>query len=88
MKVLSLLLSIVVFGVSIFCFIIDFRISAEFNYLIYMSLLFILMSICIIGILINVPLILQEKTRLRYFLKKTFTKNGYLRRKRKVAVQG
>lgn len=88
MKVLSLFLSIIVFGVSIFCFISDFRLSMEFNYLIYMSLLFILMSICIIGVLINVPLILQEKTRLKYFFKRSFFKNGNLRRKKRVAIQG
>ena len=84
MKIISLLLSIIVFAISAFCFISDFRISSEFNYLIYMSLLFLLMAICIIGMFINVPLILQEKRRIRYFIK---TINFKIRRKRKMAIE-
>jgi len=85
MKVLSLILSIAVFGVSIFCFISDFRISSELNYLIYMTLLFILMSICIVGMLINVPLILQERRRLNY-LYTNLSKNKFIKRKKRIAV--
>lgn len=82
MKVLSLILSIVVFCVSVYFFVIDFRFSVESNYLIYMSTLVILMSICVVGMLINIPLIRQERRRMNYLLYSSYAKRNFLKNKR------
>lgn len=82
MKVLSLILSIIVFFVSVYFFIIDFRLSSESNYLIYMSTLLILMSICVVGMLINIPLIRQERRRMNYLLYSTYANKNFLKKKR------
>ncbi|HEU0137102.1 MAG TPA: hypothetical protein VFQ50_07410 [Flavobacterium sp.] len=57
MKLLSLILSSLVFMISAYFFAVDFKFSAEINHIIYMSMLMILMCICIIGMVINVSLI-------------------------------
>lgn len=64
MKMVSLLVSIGVFGFAAYTFATDFQNSLDFNHLIYMCLLVILMSICIVGIMINIPIIIKKK---RYF---------------------
>lgn len=63
MKILSLLLSSSVFCAAAYFFAIDFNRSAELNHLIYMSILFILMAICVVGILMNMPLIVYGKSK-------------------------
>lgn len=80
MKVLSLLLSIAVFGISIYFFYNDFRFSTEINYLIYMSTLAILICICIVGMLINIPLIRQEKRRMNYVSHSLYFKKNFLKK--------
>ena len=65
MKALSLLVSLAVFMVSGYFFVTQFNLSGELNHIIYMSLLLVLMLVCVVGILINVPLILSEKRRVR-----------------------
>jgi membrane-bound acyltransferase YfiQ involved in biofilm formation len=65
MKALSLFVSFAVFIVAGYFFVADFSLSAEANHFIYISLLLILMMICIVGIVLNVPLILQEKRNLK-----------------------
>jgi len=74
MKVLSLLLSIVVFTAAGYFFVIDFRESTELNYLIYMSLLVILMLICVVGIMINLPIILNERRKMRVLIHNSYSK--------------
>ena len=74
MKTLSLLLSLIVFCVAAYFFAVDFRLSSESNYIIYMALLVILMSICIVGMMINVPLLLREKKKLHYWLRSQIAK--------------
>ena len=72
MKVISLTLSITVFFVSAYFFVTDFTLSAETNYMIYMALLVILMLICIVGVMINLPVILRERRKM-----KTLIYNSY-----------
>lgn len=72
MKILSLILSIVVFFGAGFFLIADFRPSMEMNFLIYMSLLVILMLICVVGVLINYPILLQQRKNV-----KTIIYNSY-----------
>ena len=61
MKIVSLILSIVVFFGAGYFLIVDFRPSMEMNFLIYISLLVILMLICVVGVLINYPLLMQQR---------------------------
>jgi hypothetical protein len=65
MRTLILTLSTVVFSVSGYFLITDFKISNETNFNIYLCLLIILMLICIVGILINLPLVLLERKKYR-----------------------
>ncbi|RZJ27266.1 MAG: hypothetical protein EOO48_12250 [Flavobacterium sp.] len=70
MKALALILSIVSFLVSGYFLFTDVNLSAGVNEFIYMSLLLILMLICIVGILLNAPLIIQEKRRMKVLMYK------------------
>lgn len=70
MKALSLLLSIIVFFVAGYYFVIDFYQSGEINHFIYMSLLVVLMLICIVGVLINVPMIIKERRKMNLLMRK------------------
>ncbi|WP_146171740.1 hypothetical protein [Flavobacterium magnum] len=72
MKTLSLMMSVVVFAVSGYFFVTDFRETTELNYLIYMSLLVILMLICVVGVMINLPMILRQRRKV-----KTLIYNSY-----------
>ncbi|MDI1256802.1 MAG: hypothetical protein PSV16_11955 [Flavobacterium sp.] len=74
MKILSLLLSVTVFTVAGYFFVIDFRNSTEMNYLIYMSLLVVLMLVCIVGVMINLPMILSERRKMREMIYNSYSK--------------
>jgi cell division protein FtsL len=74
MKILSLILSIVVFIVAGYFFATDFMISTELNYLIYMSMLVILMLICIVGVMINLPMILHQRRKMRVLIYNSYSK--------------
>lgn len=65
MKIVSLLISLLVFGASGYFFVNDFTNSTEINYLIYMTLLVILMLICVIGIMINLPVIIKQRSKVK-----------------------
>lgn len=73
MKILSLLLSLVVFTTAGYFFVIDFRDSTELNYLIYMSLLVILMLICVVGVMINLPLIIAQRRKMRTLIHNSYS---------------
>jgi len=68
MKTLSLILSIVVFFTAGYFFIVDFTASTETNYLIYMALLVILMLICVVGIMINLPMIIRQRRQMKMLI--------------------
>jgi Flp pilus assembly protein TadG len=70
MKTLSLFVSVIVFFVSGFFFNNDFRESTETNYLIYMSLLVLLMLISVIGMIVNFSLIIQQRNKIQDFFQK------------------
>ncbi|HLN96457.1 MULTISPECIES: hypothetical protein [unclassified Flavobacterium] len=74
MKILSLVLSVAVFFTSGYFFITDFRASTDMNYLIYMSLLAILMLICIVGVMINLPLLLRSRRKVRSLIYNSYSK--------------
>lgn len=64
MKVIVLLLSIIVFGVAGYYFAMGFKSSNELNHLIYMGMLLILMSICVVAIMINIPFVIYKKRKI------------------------
>lgn len=78
MKILSLILSIVVFFGAGFFLIADFRPSMEMNFLIYMSLLVILMLICVVGVLINYPLLLQQRKNVKTIIYNSYSNKRVL----------
>jgi hypothetical protein len=74
MKALALIISTISFLVSGYVLFTDVQLSNGLNEYIYMSLLLILMLICIVGILINVPLIVEEKRKMKVFMSKKLNK--------------
>lgn len=78
MKILSLILSIIVFVGAGFFLIVDFRPSLEMNFLIYMSLLVILMMICVVGVLINYPILLKHKRNIKNFIYNSYSNKRIL----------
>ncbi|HLA56962.1 MAG TPA: hypothetical protein VK623_12730 [Flavobacterium sp.] len=74
MKALSLIVSSTVFMIAGYFFVTDFNLSGEMNHLIYMSLLVILMLICIVGMMINVPLIIRERRKMKVLVYNKITK--------------
>ncbi|WP_026978247.1 hypothetical protein [Flavobacterium tegetincola] len=73
MKIVSLILSIVVFFGAGFFLINDFQASTELNYLLYMSILVVLMLICIVGVLINYPLLIQQRKKVRTIIYNSYS---------------
>lgn len=78
MKIVSLILSIVVFFGAGFFLIADFRPSLELNFLIYMSLLVILMLICVVGVLINYPLLMQQRKNVKTIIYNSYSNKRIL----------
>lgn len=78
MKILSLLLSVLVFFGSGYFLITDFKFSMELNYVLYMSLLVILMLICIVGVLINYPLLLQQRKNVKSIIYNSYSSKRIL----------
>lgn len=74
MKTLSLILSVIVFFTAGYFFVVDFTNSTETNYLIYMALLVILMLICIVGVMINLPLILRHRRQMKMMIYNSYSK--------------
>lgn len=74
MKTLSLILSIIVFFAAGYFFVTDFTSSTETNYLIYMSLLVILMLICVVGVMINLPMILRHRREMKVLIYNSYSK--------------
>ena len=78
MKIVSLILSIVVFFGAGFFLIADFRPSMEMNFLIYMSLLVILMLICVVGVLFNYPILLNYKKNIKTIMYNSYSSKRIL----------
>ena len=74
MKIFSLILSLIVFGVAGYFFVADFTPSTELNYLIYMSLLVILMLICVVGVMLNLPVILKQRRKVNAIMYNSYSK--------------
>lgn len=73
MKILTLILSTSIFIIAGFYLFSDFKISDDTNYNIYLCLLIILMLICILGILINLPYLLLEKKKNRQIIYNSYS---------------
>lgn len=78
MKIASLILSIVVFFGAGYFLITDFTPSLEMNNILYTSLLVILMLICIIGILINYPYLVQQRRKVRTIIYNSYSNKRVL----------
>lgn len=78
MKIVSLILSIIVFFGAGYFLIIDFKTSLEMNFLIYMSLLIILMLICIVGVLINFPFLMQQRRNVKTIIYNSYSSKRIL----------
>ncbi|MES2486443.1 MAG: hypothetical protein V4581_10935 [Bacteroidota bacterium] len=77
MKLFSLILSIVVFFISLYFFIISVPYVDTFDEIIYISLLGILMIICVTGVIINWEFFRQRKAnRIVIFVSNSFSKKG------------
>ncbi len=74
MKSLSLIISIIALFVSGYFFAVDFRISTETNYLIYMGMLITLMFICVLGIILNSPLVNKGKKKVKTLIYNSYSK--------------
>lgn len=81
MKIVSLIASIVVLLIAAYFFVLDFRFTFDFNHILYRSILLILMLICIVGLMINIPLLMIERKKMDAYLnvlsKKKFIKKQY-----------
>lgn len=78
MKLVSLILSTIVFFGAGFFLISDFRPSLEANSLIYMSLLVILMLICVVAVLFNYPALLQHRKRVKTIMYNSYSNKRVL----------
>ncbi len=78
MKIFALILSIVVFFGAGYFLITDFRFSLELNYLIYMSLLVILMLICIVNILLNYPFLIIKRKKITSIIYNSYSSKRIL----------
>jgi len=77
MKLFSLLLSVAVFFVSLYFFIIKMSYVDNLNDVIYVSLLVILMIICVTGVIINWEIFTQKrKANLVLFVSNGFSKKS------------
>ena len=74
MKAFDPSISTIVFLVPGYVLFTDVQLSAGFNEYIYMSLLLVLMLICVVGIAINVPLIMEEKRKMKVLMSKKINK--------------
>jgi cytochrome bd-type quinol oxidase subunit 2 len=73
MKTLILLLSVAFLGVFGYIFAVNIKDSLDVNYLIFMSLLVILMLICIVISILNFPTIVRNKKRFKSLIYNSYS---------------
>ena len=78
MKIATLILSMVVFFGAGYFLITDFTPSLEMNNILFISLLVILMLICIVGILINYPYLVQQRRKVRTIIYNSYSNKRVL----------
>ena len=78
MKMLSLILSIIVFFGASYFLISDFQLSLELNYVLYMSILAILMLICVVGVLFNFPLLIAQRKNVKSIIYNSYSNKRIL----------
>ena len=75
MKLFSLILSVIVFFTSLYFFVTAIQYVNGLNDVIYVSLLGILMTICVVGVIINWEFFTQKrKSKLVLFVNNGFSK--------------
>ncbi|TRW23889.1 hypothetical protein FMM05_12065 [Flavobacterium zepuense] len=75
MKLFSLILSVIVFFISLYFFVTEIPYVNGLNDVIYVSLLGILMTICVVGVIINWEFFTQKrKNKLVLFVNNGFSK--------------
>ncbi|PZR20063.1 MAG: hypothetical protein DI539_11955 [Flavobacterium psychrophilum] len=75
MKLFSLILSIIVFIISLYFFVLKIDDVYSLNDMIYVSLLVVLMAICVVGVIINWEFFRQRKKKtFIFFVNNTFSK--------------
>ncbi|MCW4470070.1 hypothetical protein OGH69_13925 [Flavobacterium sp. MFBS3-15] len=74
MRLFSLILSIIVFIISLYFFVLEFPVSGDVNDLIYIALLAILMIICVVGVIINWSLLKKRSNTMVFFVSNGFSK--------------
>ncbi len=79
MRLFSLILSIVVFIISLYFFVLELPVSEDANEIIFLALLVILMIICIVGVIINWSLLKKRGRNTMVF----FVSNGFSKKKHK-----
>lgn len=78
MKLFSLILSIIVFIVSLYFFVLKIDNVDSANDIIYVSLLIVLMAICIVGVIINWEFFRQRRNKTFIF----FVNNSFSKKKK------
>jgi len=74
MKSVSLIVSALALVASTYFFAVDFRLTLESNYLIYMGMLLTLIFISILGIVINLPLAKFTRPKARTFMYNSYSR--------------
>lgn len=75
MKLFSLLLSVTVFFISLYFFVLKIPFIDSLNDVIYVSLLVVLMAICILGVIINWEFFRRrKKNKMVLFVANSFSK--------------
>jgi len=65
MKVFSFILSVITFTITLFFLVTDFPKLTSVNGAIYVAIMFVLLMICIMGIILNWPLVRRIHNRFR-----------------------
>jgi len=73
MKIISLLLSLLVFAASGYFFVKDWTNSTDTNYLIYMSLLVVLMLVCVVGVLTSLTYIIKQRRKAKRLMYNSYS---------------
>jgi hypothetical protein len=73
MKTIILFLSIVFLALFGYIFAINLKDSSETNYIIFMSLLVILMLICVVVLILNFPIFSRNKRRFKSLIYNSYS---------------
>lgn len=75
MKSVSFIFSVLALLASIYFFAVDFRLSSESSYLIYMGMLLTLIFISVLGIVFSLPLSWLKRPKTRSFMYNSYSRD-------------